>query len=308
MKYLSKTIFIGLVASALLVGCEGTDGGDDGDGGGSGSETMGLTLQPSALPNVGDNYQWEGWLATEEGPQTTGKFTQEDGKESYTFEVDSSVANNAKKFILTLEPKPDDDPAPSDWKFLAGEVSENTATANFTTKPAPGANLGGYFDGVTGKYFLKAPSSSTEDDDTQGIWFIDNSGDEMAAGLSLPKLPSDGPWVYEGWVVKDQPVTTGQFADPGARDADGAGPTAGDDGDGPPFPGQDFVKEDGRMLASGDYKAVISLEPNDDVAAPFAVKPLVGSISADTQVGTVQTMENKIDTPPSVAVTLAPMN
>jgi len=77
------------------------------------------------------------------------------------------------------------------------------------------------------------------------------------------------------------PHSTGTFAVAGDFDSDMAGCMGG----GPEFPGQDFTAFhcDGVLdLDSGDYAAVVSIEPVPDTGArPFQLKPLAGAIPAD---------------------------
>lgn len=300
------TIFVAVLAVwALFTGCGGTDT-DDRE-----SSITGVALTLEMLPTVGESYQWEAWIETGDGPVSVGAFEQ--GKESpdydfsgdlYDFSIDSSLAEKAQGFLLTLESKPDDNEAPSGWNLLASDQlpKSGRTTARFTTAPAIGAELDGDMDQATGSYVLDTPSSSAEDDNTQGIWFIDTSNGERKAGLDLPKLPEDSAWVYEGWIVGgDGPISTGQFRDPTAPDHDGAGPDAGDS-QGYAFPGQDFVKDGGKMLASGDYETFVTLEPDDGVAAPFAFRPLAADIPADIGADNVQPVESTIDSPPTVFV------
>jgi len=104
-----------------------------------------------------------------------------------------------------------------------------------------------------------------------------------AAGLTgLPALGAG--WTYEGWVVDTSggapmPYSTGTFAMADGFDSDMAGPMGG----GPAFPGQDFVAYQGGPvldLASGDFAAVISIEPvPDNSPMPFQLKPLAGMIA-----------------------------
>ncbi len=221
-----------------------------------------LTLSFEALPVLGEGYAYEGWLIVDGAPYSTGVFTvNDDGTLSMTsFEVDAENLKKAAAFVLTIEPAPDSDPAPSPVHILAGDFDGNSA--QLTAGHA--AALGNDFATAGGDFILGIPTSNSDADSyTSGIWFT---------ALDLPALP-DG-WVYEGWVVGPEgPVTTGTFSSLSAGDSDAAGPTAGPNAS-PPFPGQDYLNPP-IDLTSG-YAAVISIEPvPDDSPAPFVFKPLV---------------------------------
>ena len=75
-------------------------------------------------------------------------------------------------------------------------------------------------------------------------------------------------------------------------DGDGAGSTKGPVGDGPPFPGQDFITP-ATVLNNGATVAVISVEPEPDNApAPFLIKPLVHDPIGAAVAPTEHTMVN----------------
>ena len=69
-----------------------------------------------------------------------------------------------------------------------------------------------------------------------------------------------------------------------------AGPAGGPDGDGPPFPGQDFVNPPMDLIGGA---AVISVEPEpDDSPAPFVLKPLLTPVISPDLAPTLQAMNN----------------
>lgn len=230
-----------------------------------------LTVDITGLAALASDEKYEGWLIVDGTPVSTGLFTTDKGG---SFEVDAAMAAKATKFVLTIEPSPDSDAAPSALKILAGDFDKGSATVSVATGPALGT--GADFSTASGKYIVAAPTTDDAAFDKSGIWFLDNSGATPVAGLSLPALGSD--WVYEGWVVGDNgPISTGTFTS--VTGADNASPHS--DG-GPEFPGEDFITDaptgytfplDVSMLT-----AVISIEPAvDNDPAPFQFKPLVGT-------------------------------
>lgn len=246
--------------------------------------TSNMTLDISGLNDLGSGYVYEGWLIVNGNPVSTGVFdVNGSGELSKTsFAVDKDDLSSASKFVLTIEPAGEtgtDKETPSDTKYLVGDFSGTSATLS--------TGIIADFSAIWGKYILASPSDDDANNDYNGIWWLTQPG--PAAGLSLPTLPAG--WKYEGWVVTgDGPVSTGTFTDVAMADSDAAGPTGGMNGT-PPFPGQDFITP---AIDLRGKTAVISIEPYpDNEAAPFTLKPLVGTIGNDTA-PTAQTMNSNI--------------
>lgn len=270
--------------STLALGCSSDDSNGGADAGTS--EQRSLSYDFSALPELGADFVYEGWLIDDSTPVSTGRFTV-DGTGATTpasFSVDADVVASAAVFVLTIEPKDGDDPAPAATHILAGALSGSTATLATNHEAA----LQTDFTDATGQYVITAPTAGGTAED-QGIWFVKPA--EGAASLDLPVLPAG--WAYEGWVVDaNGPTSTGRFTDPANGDSDGAGAAKGPTGDGPPFPGQDFI-DPAKVLTDGATVVVISVEPDpDDSSAPFFIKPLVHDPIGASLAPTLQSMTN----------------
>lgn len=267
------------VISILIMGCSDNDENAQ-------PQSGILTLSFTGLENLGSGYAYEGWILVEGSPVSTGVFTVNDNGDlsQSTFELPLADLEAATKFILTIEPSPDSDPAPASTHYLAGDFSQGVASLVV----GDAAALGDDFTSADGEFILNTPSTSGDDSDyASGIWWLDPMAGPGPT-LILPILP-DG-WVYEGWVVGGSgPVTTGRFTSAAGYDSDLGGPTAGPDGV-PEFPGQDYI--DPMMNLIGDA-AVISIEPEpDNSAGPFTLKPLVDSNIEDVGIGVLQGMAN----------------
>lgn len=230
-----------------------------------------LSLNISRLTNLGAAFAYEGWLIINGQPVSTGIFTvSDDGMASATEFVLAVDPTTASAFVLTIEPSPDPDPAPSAVHLLAGDLADGSAQLSV----AHAAALGNDFTSASGAYILGIgyPAGLQAGNSYRnGIWM---------PSLNLPQLPSG--WTYEGWVIgADGPITTGRFTAPGMQDSDGSGPAAGGSGTGPDFPGQDFLSQP-IDLTSG-YAAAITVEPEpDNSPAPFsALKPLADAMIED---------------------------
>ncbi len=272
---MKRIAFLSLIALLIVSACDKKDDNNPQPMEGT------MTLNMNGLDNLGANYAYEGWIMVDGAPVSTGVFTVDDnGKLSKTaFSVSQSDLDKATAFILTIEPSPDNDPAPSHVHLMAGDFSGNNASLSINH----GAALGTDFGNASGTYILATPTTTTTTDELSGIWFLDLSGGMPSVGLSLPPLP-DG-WKYEGWaVINGTPVTSGKFT---AEDmADMSAPYSSNQNAGPPFPGEDYVMNAPAGMSfptnlSGG-KAVISVEPDpDNSPMPFTLKPLAGNIPAD---------------------------
>ncbi|WP_282124919.1 anti-sigma factor [Marinifilum flexuosum] len=249
-----------------------------------------LNLNITGLEDLGDDYAYEGWLIVNGKAISTGIFNvNESGALSQTsFPINSADLSNAAAYVLTIEPSPDNDPAPSNVHILAGDFSGSKATLSVGHSSA----LGSDFSSSTGSYILATPTDGADSNEKSGVWWLDPSGGP-GAGLSLPTLPSG--WKYEGWAVIDGvPVTTGKFTS--VSGADDSAPFSGNQA-GPPFPGEDFLMNAPTGVTFPTDLAgktvVISVEPEpDNSAAPFLLKPLVGMVPADADDHTLYDMSN----------------
>ncbi len=241
------------------------------------NKTKDLTLNIIGLEDLGANARYEGWIITGGNPISTGVFTvNASGQMSKSdFEVNKSDLANATAFVLTIEPFPDTNPAPSEQHILAGDFSAANASLTISHPAA----LNNNFSTATGKYVLATPSTPVTTDELSGLWFINLATGSPTVGLNLPTLPAG--WKYEGWaVINGKPISTGVFTS--ASGADASAIYSGTGGV-PPFPGEDFIMNAPTgftfptNLSGG--AAVISVEPfPDNSPFPFLLKPLVGAI------------------------------
>jgi hypothetical protein len=274
-----KRLFLGLLfLTFLFTSCSNDDNG------GNVITTADLTLNLNGLEDLGSGFAYEGWLIVNATPVSTGVFTvNEAGVLSRTiFPTTISDLAAATKFVLSIEPSPDNDPLPSDQKLLAGDFTGDMALVSTGVAPAVGD-----FSGATGSFFLRSPTDEmggvNNGNDENGVWF-GVPGAPPTPDFTLPELPAG--WIYEGWVVVDGvgPITTGKFTMFNKVDDfdgySGASP-------GPPIPGEDFFANApvGFIfpLDIRNRTIVISIEPiPDNSPAPFLLKPLLGTAGMDT--------------------------
>ncbi len=250
------------------------------------SATANLTLNLDGLEELGNDFVYEGWIIVDGSPVSTGVFSSVTFPQSFT--VDAAQLDLATTFVLSIEPAVDDDPSPAETKILVGDFSGSSANVNSKA-------LVGDFSNSSGKYFLATPTDTDDTNEASGVWFLDNTSGSAVAGLDLPTL-GDG-WKYEGWaVINGQPVSTGTFTSVSAADDNAStSPYKGGAGDGPPFPGEDFLQNAPSGLSfPTDLKGktiVISVEPSPDNSnLPFTFKPLAHMVPANAENHTVISM------------------
>jgi hypothetical protein len=275
---IKKMFFVVLALGMLTTSCSNDDDNS--------SNTADLVLNLSGLEPLGDEFVYEGWIIVNGSPVSTGTFSSVTFPQSFT--VDADQLNNATTFVLSIEPAVDPDPAPAATKILAGDFSGNLASISSN-------GIVGDFSTASGNYILATPTDSDNMNEESGVWFLDNSSGSAVDGLTLPSLP-DG-WKYEGWAVIDgTPVSTGTFTD--VSDFDDNATTSifkGDDGDGPAYPGEDFLQNAPSGLTFPtdlrETTIVISVEPSpDNSLAPFTLKPLAHMVPAAAMTHTTITM------------------
>ena len=255
-------------------------------------------IDATGLDDLGGGWAYEGWLIVDGSPVSTGTFTvdQAGALSRRTFAVAVDDADGISTFVLTIEPVPDADPAPSAVHILGGDFQGGTAQLSV----GHGAALGDDFSSASGPYILNAPSGGEGVDYRNGIWWLDPDGGPGPT-LELPTLPEG--WAYEGWVVgPGGPLSTGRFTMASGHDSDAGGLTSGPFGT-PPFPGQDLLNPP--MVLTDGYAAVISIEPEpDNGPGPFTLKPLVDGNIDDVGAGVPQDMANNAAGFPSAMVSL----
>lgn len=252
--------------------------------------TTGLTLNLTGLEELGSDYVYEGWIIVDGAPVSTGTFSSVAFPQ--TFIVDAAQLAKATKFVLSIEPKVDSDPAPAATKILAGDFSGKSATVSSKGIVAD-------FSTASGKYILATPTDMDDTNEASGVWFLDNTNaPPPVAGLSLPELPEG--WKYEGWAVVDgKPLSTGTFTKVAATDDaapfSGSEPLPAPNGADGFFPGEDFLQNaPAGVTFPTDLKGatiVISVEPSpDNSPAPFTLKPLAHVVPTDAMNHTVLNM------------------
>lgn len=265
--------------AVLALGVFATSCSNDDDG----TVTSRLNISLDGLENLGSDFVYEGWIIVDGSPVSTGVFTVDDsGNLSETsFPILKETLDAATNFVLSIEPAVDTDPAPAETKLLIGGFSGNSASVSSTGIVAD-------FSSAAGTYILATPTDDDMTNEASGVWFLDNSSGSAVAGLNLPTLSAG--WQYEGWVVFDgTPVSTGTFLDPAMADDNAAtSPFKGSAGNGPGYPGEDYVMGTSAGITfPTDLKGrtiVISVEPSpDNSAAPFTLKPLAHMVPTDAQ-------------------------
>ena len=274
---------------------------DDDNGLGPIPPTGNMVLNVSNLEVLPDGWIYEGWISSGGEVISTGQFQVDETGivKNKTIPVESARLESADKFIVTIESTTDNDPSPSAVKVMSGSFSQYEAV--LSTNDADGIGNDLLAENFSGKYLIGAPTTATVDDDTSGLWFIDNSGGSNTAGLSLPNLSSG--WVYEGWVIiQGVLVSTGRFSNANAADdaCNYCGPLTA-----PNYPGEDFIQNAPTGLffptILSDERVVVSIEPQPDFStAPSNIKILESTIPSIELIElskSYEMMANDVDVP-----------
>ncbi|MEZ4779193.1 MAG: anti-sigma factor [Flavobacteriaceae bacterium] len=278
-----KKMFIGVLSLAMsTISCTNNDDTNNPNPLGN------LVLNLNGLEPLGTDFVYEGWIIVNGTPISTGTFSSVAFPQ--TFEMNAQMLSEATMFVLSIEPSNDPDPAPSATKILAGSFSGSNAEISSST-------IVGDFSSSSGSYILATPTDTDDTNEESGVWFLDNSSGSMVNGLNLPVL-SEG-WKYEGWAVMNgMPISTGTFTNvSGFDDNATSSPFKGDAGNGPAFPGEDYLQNAPTGLTfPTDLRGatiVISVEPDpDNDPAPFTFKPLAHVVPANATVHAVIAMGN----------------
>jgi hypothetical protein len=277
---IKKVIYLVVAMFIFTTSCSNDDDGQ--------STNALLTLNLNGLEALGSDYVYEGWIIVDGNPVSTGTFSSVSFPQS--FSVDRNMLEDASTFVLSIEPTVDPDPAPAATKILAGDFSGNSASVSSN-------GIVGDFSASTGTYILATPTDMDDTNEASGVWFLDNSSGSAMTGLSLPTLQAG--WKYEGWVVFDgMPVSTGTFTAVDMADDNAAtSPYKGNAGNGPGFPGEDYLQNapTGLMFPTDltGTTIVISVEPHpDNSELPFTLKPLAHMVPIDAMTHTAITMGN----------------
>lgn len=273
-----KKMLIGIFSLTLMVtSCSNNDDNNNPDPIGS------LVLNLEGLEPLGPNFVYEGWIIVNGAPVSTGTFTSVTFPQS--FEVEASMLSQATMFVLSIEPANDPDPAPAATKILSGAFNGSSASVNSNA-------LVGDFSSSSGNYILATPTDTDPSNEDSGVWFLDDSSGTMLPGLTLPQL-TEG-WKYEGWAVMNgTPISTGTFTGVANFDDNAStSPYKGNSGNGPAFPGEDYLQNAPVGLNfPTDLRGatiVISVEPDpDNDPAPFTFKPLAHTVPTNATIHTV---------------------
>ena len=250
-----------------------------------------LTIDLNGLEALGSDYVYEGWIIVNGVPVSTGTFSSVAFPQVFSVEADQ--LSSATRFVLSIEPSNDPNPAPADTKLLVGDFVGNSASVN--------TDIVGDFSSAAGAFFLRTPTDETgtnNGNDENGVWF-GTPGMPPTPNFVLPTLPAG--WAYEGWVVGDNgPITTGTFN--AFNTADVFDDFSETSQAGPPVPGEDFfliAKGAGESsgIGSTEITTVLPLTSKGNVSPAGAFKPLVGTAGQDTAPATYNFGQNLTSLP-----------
>lgn len=256
-----------LLALALSVGCTGATGNPEpsAEPEHMHDDMLHLHMEYENLPELGPDYVYEAFTVHDDGMETSiGRFQADADQQVFGFDTMAHNLEHAVSLLISIEPN-DDDAAERNGPVLLANDFDEDGEAHLHIMDSRAL---GMFPMPSGGFIADTPS--TTPGGTSGVWFFDRGSTLVT--LVLPTLPDDGGWAYEGWVIVGETArSTGRFFDPAGADEDGPGDHAGLT-DGHPSPGQDFT--DPELDITQADEVAITLEPVDDLTAPFPIKLL----------------------------------
>ena len=152
-----KRMFLAILAIGIFT----TSCSNDDD---NSSSNANLTIDLNGLEELGSDFVYEGWIIVNGAPVSTGTFSSVTFPQA--FSVNAVQLGNATRFVLSIEPANDPDPAPADTKLLVGDFTGNSADVN--------SDIVGDFSIADGAFFLRTPTDETgtnNGNDENGVWF-----------------------------------------------------------------------------------------------------------------------------------------
>jgi hypothetical protein len=262
------------------------------------AKTLSLTLKN--LPQLKQG-QYQLWLKQQDETQSLGVFAISDtgtlvDNQEKPFQPRVSLKNGEAELIVTIEEGDATAEQPSPTVVLSGKLANNQAALNFTAFE---------LDDASGVFTLATPTIDDDENQTSGIWVAKTDGQKLSGpGLNAPVAPKG--WIYEAQVkFKDQIVAMGRFSDP--KDKDNLSLFTPNADRNPSFPGEDYLQgapsrlglDFPAKLASGEWKVIISLEPDIEGQDPtgddiFFLQPFTADIPQDAEA--YKEYELKLDT------------
>lgn len=268
-----------------------------------------ITLSLSNLPALtqGSYYLWakQGDTASALGRFTINEQGQAVSNDNQAFTPQFTAGQAETIFLVSIEAG-DNPKQPSGSIILNGSLKGGEAHLGFTAIDLAQAS---------GVYTIAAPTDLSGDYQSSGIWFAKTDGHTLTGpGLSIPNAPEG--WKYEAQLAyKDQIIAAGRFSNPDDRDNFGVFTPNPDHT--PYFPGEDYIQgAPSRLgvdfpanLTSGEWKVIISIEPDQDGTDPtgdgtFFLQPFTATIAEGTENYTEQPLTLDTSTFPTATITL----
>jgi len=173
-------------------------------------------------------------------------------------ELEVPDGRSFEAFMVTIENEGDRNEVPNNFTLMKTAIKNNEANLLFDITIPDSENT----------FILATPTDGNQTINEQsGIWFVDS--DLTKKGLNLQEL-ANTPFKYEARIINIENnvnLSLGRFSDPETSDDSQIFSQALE---GFKFPGEDLLRnlpeelEPPINLANGQYKVIISLEPNTD--------------------------------------------
>ncbi|WP_424367997.1 anti-sigma factor [Moheibacter sp.] len=163
------------------------------------NETGKMELTDFNLPNLPDNYHYEGWLLVDGSYVSVGKITNDSLANNIArfSRIEMTDLQTAQSFAITVESS--GSPAPSNYVLLAGDFDGNTADLSSNSEVSNGVmSLAKRISAGYTVQNASVPAENQNEYGVNGIWFFKGSGANMEPTLQLEY----GETKYQAWLIK----------------------------------------------------------------------------------------------------------
>ena len=163
------------------------------------NETGKMEITDFNLPQLPDNYYYEGWLMVDGSYVSVGRITNDSiiNNRARFEEIEVNDLNTAQSFAITVESS--GSPAPSNYVLLVGNFNGNTAELSPDAEVPNGVMS--LANRISASYTIQNATIPTEENGnygTVGLWFFKGEEGNRETTLQLDYTDLN----YQGWVKK----------------------------------------------------------------------------------------------------------
>lgn len=168
------------------------------------NETGNLEVTDFNLPELPENFQYEGWLLVDGSYVSVGKINNDSlvNNRARFGQIEMEDLNRAQSFAITVETTAS--PAPSNFVLLVGDFNGNTAELSPNAEISNGVlSLANRISASYTVQNASVPAANAGNYEVNGVWFFKGEGENAESTLQLDY----NDLTYQAWLVK----TTGDL-------------------------------------------------------------------------------------------------